>query len=112
MQSHQPLQCLPLAPVRDQRSAQAIAAVAHVGSRALRPLDLFPEIRVHCERVEPLFGDFYGVCACGARSLPCVTASDAFRWRCPIYDAQVESLRNDQMFQQRVSDATVGDVVR
>jgi len=32
--------------------------------------------------------DYYGVCGCTARSLPCVHRVDAERWKCPRAEAE------------------------
>lgn len=60
----------------------------------------------HERRVEKAFGDFYGVCSCGARSLPLVTFTDARCWECPRDDAETSVLKADLLWRRRVADAS------
>lgn len=64
-----------------------------------------PQPDVHRVTVESAFGDFYGKCSCrrDALSLPFADRRDADGWRCPFDAAAVESLRNYQMFINRLT---------
>ena len=75
-------------------------------SPAARLLEL-PEI--HTTRVEPAVGDWYGVCSCGARSLPCVTLHGAGKWTCPRDEAELEVLRGALHWRARLARAHVAD---
>lgn len=112
MLRHQSLQFFPFSPVHVQRLAQELAPSADQGDRRFAASDLHAQVGMHCERVEAAFGDFYGVCACGARSLALVTAGDAYLWRCPRHDAEVECARNERRWLARNNDAQLGGVVR
>lgn len=84
----------PLVQSRDAR---------HVDGLVLEP---------HARRVETAFGDYYGVCSCGARSLPLVSYTEARIWDCPRDEAETSVLKADILWRRRVADASLMPGVR
>ena len=81
-----------------------------------RPLTL-PEAQaqlraIHVTRVERHFGDWWGVCACGARSREMVLRSDAEHWQCPRLQVEEDLLFTRSEWHRRVADASFAGVVR
>ena len=115
-----------------QRARQIGAVLAHAPLRhEEHPRQHFDaqgsDPTVHVTRVEPAFGDVYGVCACGARSTPKDSADEAAVWDCPraYVEAEVMHLRRRlgdvaeekvalaaSLWRQRVSDAQMSGYSR
>ena len=68
--------------------------------------------QLHAERIERAFGDFYGLCQCGARSLPCAFRLDAERWKCPIGEGEATAAYAMQRWNERVLTATTHGYLR
>lgn len=60
---------------------------------------------IHAVSIVPEFGDFYGVCSCGARSLPIATPGLAATWKCPLAEAEWDVAIAARLYEQRVADA-------
>jgi hypothetical protein len=71
------------------------------------PKPVAPSPEIHAWRVVPEFGDWYGVCACQARSLPFALKADAARWACPRFLAEEEVALDAALYAQRVKDASL-----
>jgi hypothetical protein len=53
---------------------------------------------LHLSRIECFEGHSYALCCCGSISLAMSSAADAFRWSCPLEQAEAENARNWQRF--------------
>lgn len=107
-----------------QGDAAGGAILSRSVALANRPPDVVPNLGadaerdvevarlVHVAHVDREFGDLYGVCACGARSLPFALRVDAERWSCPYLAAVEEVAAAVGLYLQRVSDATLAGYVR
>lgn len=56
----------------------------------------------HVRGLQFAYGDWYGRCRCGARSLPHSTMAGAVGWQCPRQQADEEVARNEARWQERV----------
>jgi hypothetical protein len=87
--------------------AQRDSDYFHAQALALMAPDIGLSPELHARRVEPAFGDFYGVCSCGARSLPLVSHREAAQWECPREEAETTVHVADVLWRRRVADYTV-----